>query len=768
MEKYTSKYLLICLAFSTNLFAQQNFWKTTNAKGNISKEQLNPRAHIPTKSVKLDLAYDNLVNYLNNTNQQNFLLKFPTENGKFNTYRIVETSNLSPELQTKYPDIKSFSGYNTNDLTEKINFSLSPQFGLYGLVSNGNKTVLIDAYTKNKASYIVYDKKDLVNTNSFKCATEPSESALGIDNLNFETIKQSSRTATQNGSLRKFRLAITTTTEYSDFVIKQANLSSGTEAQKKASILAAVNLSLTRINGVLKNDVGVFLELISNTDQLFFIDNDSFNSNDAEQMIDENIIVTNNIIGANNYDIGHLFFKVNNFNDSNGLAYSPAVCVNSYKAGGVTGTVAPVGDAFDIDFTAHEIGHQLGANHTHNNNCNRSIANSIEPGSGSTIMAYTGICAPNVQQNSDAYYHTRSIEEINTNLNRISCAQLVQTSNVAPVITAQLNNSYNLPIATAFALETSATDANGDQLTYTWEQMNPQVAESTTRNLPPLSSNTRGPSFRSFPPKNEGIRYFPRLEKILTNELVFETNPYNSSPSNYNLNNWEVIPNVARTMNFSVTVRDNNTQVGFTTRQNVSLNFVGEAGPFRVTSQTINEGWKQNNQVTINWDVAGTNSGVINTQNVKILLSVDGGKTFDYVLAESVPNNGSYTFTVPAGLGITNKARIMIKAIDNVFLAVNAANFEISDKLATSEINSKDLATISPNPSNGIINLDFTNSFTTGKITVTDLAGRTVYSNKLNSSKSQQVNLSSLSNGVYIVSIEAGNEQFTKKVIIKK
>ena len=276
MEKYTSKYLLICLAFSTNLFAQQNFWKTTNAKGNISKEQLNPRAHIPTKSVKLDLAYDNLVNYLNNTNQQNFLLKFPTENGKFNTYRIVETSNLSPELQTKYPDIKSFSGYNTNDLTEKINFSLSPQFGLYGLVSNGNKTVLIDAYTKNKASYIVYDKKDLVNTNSFKCATEPSESALGIDNLNFETIKQSSRTATQNGSLRKFRLAITTTTEYSDFVIKQANLSSGTEAQKKASILAAVNLSLTRINGVLKNDVGVFLELIPNTDQLFFIDSDSF------------------------------------------------------------------------------------------------------------------------------------------------------------------------------------------------------------------------------------------------------------------------------------------------------------------------------------------------------------------------------------------------------------------------------------------------------------------------------------------------------------
>ncbi|WP_291119160.1 zinc-dependent metalloprotease [Empedobacter sp. UBA7248] len=773
MEKSISKYLLICLAFSTNLFAQQNFWKTNNAKGSISKEQLNTRAHIPTKSVKLDLAYDNLVNYLNNTNQQSFLLNFPTENGKFNTYRIVETSNLSPELQTKYPDIKSFSGYNTNDLSEKINFSLSPQFGLYGLVSNGNKTVLIDAYTKNKASYIVYDKKDLVNTNSFKCTTEPSESALGIDNLNFETIKQSSRTATQNGSLRKFRLAITTTTEYSDFVIKQANLSSGTETQKKAAILAAVNLSLTRINGVLKNDVGVFLELIPNTDQLFFIDSDSFqdpniNSDSAARYnLDENITVTNNVIGVANYDIGHLFFQVNNDNDSNGLANTPAVCNNRVKAGGVTGTIVPIGDAFDIDYTAHEIGHQLGAYHTQNNNCNRTLSSSVEPGSGSTIMAYTGICSPNVQNQSNAYFHTKSLEEMARVINSVNCGQFVTTANTAPTITSTLKTEYKIPISTAFALETLASDSNNDQLTYSWEQMNPEVSETSIKSLPPISSNSQGPNFRSFSPQKVGIRYFPRLEKIISNELVFQTNPYLSNVSNYDKNNWEVIPSVPRTMNFSVTVRDNNSEVGLTARQNVQLNFLN-FGPFKVTSQSIAENWKQNNTATITWDVAGTDANGIDTQNVKILLSVDGGKTFDYVLAESVPNNGSYTFTVPAGLGITNKARIMIKAIDNVFLAVNSTDFSIESSLTTNDIKGKDLATISPNPSNGIINLDFTKSFTTGKITVTDLAGRTVYSNKLNSSKSQQVNLSSLSNGVYIVSIEAGNEQFTKKVIIKK
>lgn len=770
MKKVTSTFIIATLLFGGNVLAQQNFWRTASEISSKSKEQQIKRSHTPTKSIKLDLSYDNLVKYLTNTNARSIsrLLKFPDENGKFITYKITESSNFSEELQQKYTDIKSYTGYNIDNPNQRINFSLSPQFGLFASLINGDKTILIDNFSKNNSSYIIYDKKNLISDNSnFKCNVEENENGLGIDNLNFETITKSARLSANDGNLRKFRLAITTTTEYSNYIIQQANVTNGTLAQKNAAILAAVNVSMTRINGILKNDVGILLELVPNTDQLFFIDNDSFESTNSNQMLEENIIVTNNTIGASNYDIGHLFFKVNNLNDSNGLANLAAICQNNRKAGGVTGTVAPIGDAFDIDFTAHEIGHQLGANHTHNNACNRSIANSMEPGSGSTIMAYAGICSPNVQQNSDAYYHTRSIEEINNNLNTISCAQLLPTANVAPVITAQLNNSYNLPIATAFALETSATDANGDQLTYTWEQMNPQVAETTTRSLPPLSSNTRGPSFRSFPPKNEGIRYFPRLEKILTNELVFETNPYISSSSNYNLNNWEVIPNVARTMNFSVTVRDNNTQVGLTTRQNVSLNFVAQAGPFRVTSQTINENWVQNNQATINWDVAGTNANGINTQNVKILLSTNGGESFDKVLAESVPNNGSYTFRVPGGLGNTNTARIMIKAVNNVFLAVNSTNFSIESSLETEEPENNTFD-ISPNPSNGIINLRLPEFSRSGSIRIVDITGRVVYSNTLASTANQQLNLSHLSNGVYIVSVELDNKQFTKKIIIKK
>ena len=769
MKKLHYISFVIALLFSQNVFSQQNFWRTASAKKNVTNEDLVKRAHTPTKSIKLDFLYDNFVNYLTNISQKSSetLIKFPNNKGEFSNYRIVENSSLSPELQQKYPSIKSYVGYNVDQPSEIINFSFSPQFGLYGSITNGEKTTLIDPYQKDKLSYIIYDKNDLVKSKDYNCLLDVTESGLGVDNLKLDRVK-SARNQANDGKLLKFRLAVTTTTEYSNYVIQQANVTNGTEAEKKAAILAAVNISISRINGILKNDLGVVLELIPTTDQLFFINSDTFEVTDSYQMIDENVLVTNTIIGATNYDIGHLFFQVNTAKNSNGLANTPAVCLDNYKAGGVTGTIIPVGDAFDIDFTAHEIGHQLGAHHTHNNNCNRTYATSVEPGSGSTIMAYTGICPPNVQKNSNDYFHTKSIEEINSTLNSISCGQIISTSNTAPVITVNLKPSYTIPTSTSFALETTATDKENDQITYNWEQMNNEVSETSISSLPPVSSNLQGPNFRSFPPQKVGIRYFPRLEKILVNQIIFETNPYLSSPSQYEQNNWEIIPSVARTMKFAVTVRDNNTQTGQTARQDVNISFVNTGASFSVTSQTMNEFWKQNNPATIKWNVAGTTANGIDTPNVKILLSTNGGLSFDKVLAESVPNTGSYTFSVPAGLGNTSQARIMIKAIDNVFLAVNSANFTIESTLGTIEENQKETFTISPNPSKGIITIDLAESANNAQLKVVDIVGRTVYTSKLNASKSQQINLSHLINGVYIISLETNKQTFTKKMIIKK
>lgn len=763
------KSILLALLLSGSQFAlaQQNFWRTVNQK-TIQTEIKVERAHTPTSSIKMSLNYDDLVNYLTNVSGKNtqIILKFPDTNNVLNDYIIEESSNFHPDLQAKYQTIRSYTGYNIANPSERINFSISPQFGLYGMISGTNGTILIDTYTKDKSTYLIYDKSNLVRKqNDFTCGVEEGEEGLGIDNLNLsDSVQQVQIQSKVNDSkLRTFRLAITTTTEYSNYIIQQANITNGTESEKLAAILAAVNLSMTRINGILRNDVGAFFQLISDTDKLFFITTDTFDANDAEQMIEENTIVVNNIIGSANYDIGHLFFKVNSASASNGLAYTPSVCINSVKAGGVTGTVVPVGDPFDIDFTAHEMGHQLGARHTQNNACNRDTTASAEPGSGSTIMAYTGICTPNVQKNSDPYYMSISIAQMNNILKNVSCGTITTTSNSAPTITIE-KSLYTIPHSTPFILDAKGDDIDGDDLTYNWEQTDKTVGEK----MPPVSGNKLGPMFRSWPSKKESYRYFPRLEKILENKIVFVTNSYSGSTNQLPNNNWEVVPSVARYLNFSVVVRDNNSSVGQTASSNIRLSISEAAGPFKVSSQDTGDYWAYNQPASITWDVAGTDANGIDTQNVKILLSVDGGKNFDYILAETAPNNGKYDFTVPSDIKLTKEARIMIKAIDNVFLAVNAANFEISDKLAISDITTKDLASISPNPSNGMINLDFSKSFTTGKITVTDLAGRTVYSNNLNSSKSQQVNLTSLTNGVYIISIETGNEQFTKKIIIKK
>lgn len=733
--------------------AQQNMWSRTVDN---TVEKIRERNVRTSKYQLVNLNAEELKHQLTMapdrnrlTSEKGILLKFPNDQGAFDTYEVYEASTMHADLQARYSEIRSYLGKKVGEPDTSIRFTFDPYFGLNAVVRGSKGTYYIDSYSKDNKTYMVYDRKNATSQSRFECLFK-GDSPLSelIPGIHGKTVA--------DGLMRRYRLAITTTTEYTAYAAQQAGVGTGTDAQKKAAVLAAVNLAVTRLNQVFENEISVSLQLVANTDLLFFTSADTFNALDAGQMIDENVVVTNNVIGANNYDLGHLFFQATQGND-NGLAYTPSVC-SSVKAGGVTGSAIPVGDPFVIDFVAHEMGHQFGANHTQNNNCNRNNNTSVEPGSASSIMGYAGICSPNVQNNSDAYFHAVSIREMYTRITGAgNCSVNTATANSEP--TANAGPDRTIPMGTPFALTGLGADPDGDAITYNWEQIDFGAAT-----MPPRPENIQGPMFRSLWASTSPTRYFPKLSTIVEgydSTIITATNP----------KSWEKLSTTARTLNFSLLVRDNKPVGGQTGRDDIQLTVSTAAGPFTVSSQnTTGIIWDVGTSQTITWNVANTNAAPVNTANVTILLSKDGGLTFPYTLVDSTPNNGSYTFNVPGGLGTSSTARIMIKAIDNVFLNVNSTNFTINSTLGISEAEKAEAEVkIYPNPSKGIFTIE-TEASNGMTYSVFAMDGKLVNVKKELKAKKirEEVNLSYLPSGVYIVQVEKDGQKISKKLIIKK
>ncbi|MDH6253076.1 hypothetical protein M2347_002803 [Chryseobacterium sp. H1D6B] len=748
---------LAVLIVSASGFAQQNQWSRISQK---DVREARERSVKVSDFELLRLNTDELKLQLSNAPDRNkmpsakgVLIRFPNQRGTFDTFEVVEASTMHPELQSRYSDIRSYMGHKVGDPATKIRFTYDSYFGLNAIVRSIKGMYYIDSYSKDNKNYMVYDRNNASSSRAFQCLFKEDE-----------TLKQSIEAGMQHktvvdGLLRRYRLAITTTTEYTAYIAQQAGVGAGTDAQKKAAVLAAVNLVVNRVNEVFENDISVTLQLIPNTDLLFFINDDTFNALDAYQMIDENQTVADNAVGAANYDIGHLFFQASQGND-NGLAYTPAVCDNNVKAGGVTGSAIPVGDPFAIDYVAHEMGHQFGANHTQNNACNRNTNTSIEPGSASSIMGYAGICPPNVQNNSDAYFHSISINEMYTKITGTgNCGVNTATGNNEPA--ANAGPDKTIPKETPFALTGIGNDPDGDAVTYNWEQIDFGAAQ-----MPPRPANAVGPMFRSLLATTSPTRYFPRLSTIVGgyNGAIITQTDFRA---------WEKLSSVARTLNFSLLVRDNNPAGGQTGRDDIQLTVSAAAGPFIVTSQNASGVvWNTGESKTITWNVANTNAAPVSTANVMILLSTDGGLTFPQTLVASTPNNGMYTFNVPSGLGNTTTARLMIKAIDNVFLNVNTTNFTINSTLGVNDLEkSEDGLKIYPNPSKGIFTIE-TNAKNNISYTVFAMDGKLVSQKKevrSNGGKiSEKVNLSNLPSGVYLIQVDKDDQKISKKLIITK
>ena len=633
--------VFLLLFISSSVLADSNPWKSVREKS-FATADMN-RWIIPQTYQTIELDMEQLENTLAQAPLRfsdasygtPVVLSLPMPNGELERFQIYDAPVMHDDLAAKYPYINSYAGVGLDDPTASLRFDVT-QFGFHAMVLSGKHSgVFIDPYARgNTDYYISYYKKDFHTKKEMDCHFK-GDADMDTDISQMESVQG-------DCMFRTYRLALACTGEYAQF-----------HGGNVPDVMAAYNTSMTRVNGVYERDAGLTMVLVPNTDTLIFLDagSDPYTNNNGGTMLGQNQTTCDNLIGTANYDIGHVFST-----GGGGIAQLNAPCTNN-KAEGVTGAGSPVGDPFDIDYVAHEMGHQYGANHTQNNACNRNGNTAMEPGSASTIMGYAGICNPNVQFNSDAYFHAISIQEIANNIvngSGSNCPVLTDPGNNAPTVDAG-NPTYTLPVSTPFRLTAIATDLDGDALTYCWEQM-----DNTPATMPPVSTNTAGPAFRSFDPVPEAYRYFPKLTDLV----------------NGIDDDWEELPSVARDMNFRVTVRDNNQGVGCTEEDDLTLNFSAAAGPFLVLNPNTALEWFSGETQTVTWDVAGTDAAPVSCDNVDILLSLDGGLTYTDTLAIGVANTGSFNITVPVVNSTT--CRVMIFCSDNVFFDISDENFTIT------------------------------------------------------------------------------------------
>jgi subtilisin-like proprotein convertase family protein len=572
------------------------------------------------------------------------LLTVGLADGSADIFRMVRYEMMEPELAAAYPDIRTFKGVSISNPRRTIQADVSSN-GFRAVIRDEKGMMYIDPFQRNdKEHRIVYFRKDFQGHEEWVCH---------FDEVSGGFQSHSGQRLQGDCMFRSYRLALATTGEYSNYF-------GATSSAQSGLVMAQVVTAVNRVNDVYEADLTCRLILVANTNLVFYYNptTDPYSNSNGSQMLGQNQTTLDGVIGNSNYDIGHVFST-----GGGGVAYLNALCTNNIKAGGVTGLAAPVGDAFYIDYVAHEMGHQFGGDHTFNGTAgscsgNRVSSSAYEPGSGSTIMAYAGICgAQDLQPHSDPYFHARSILQIDNHTTGTNCAAFITLNNTAPVAVSVAD--HTIPISTPFILTAQATDANGDSLSYCWEEYDLE----TTSSEPPASNDVDGPLFRSFNPTPSPDRYVPRLSDLVTN-----TN-----------NMWEVLPSVTRNMTFRMTVRDYHNIAGCTDEDDIIVTANSTAGPFTVTSQNAPVTWQEGNLQTITWNVANTTAAPINCANVDIRLSYDGGFTYPGVLALNEPNDGSASVSIP--IGTTNAGRVMVKASNNIFFDINNADIVIEQGL---------------------------------------------------------------------------------------
>ena len=615
----------------------QNFSGKQKVNANVS--------HIKSKNL-YGLNLEKLQTTLGNVSSrsvanQGTIISLPNAKGKMENFQIWEYSNMTPDLQAKYQDIKSYVGTSLEDPTAYLRFSMSPQ-GLSSIIIRSESSEYIEPYTSDSKTYVVFDansrKNGKAEEETFECAVKDATDAVS------ETV--SKKTAGTN----VFRLALSCTGEYGQYFLTKAGTpTTATDAEKKAVILAALNATATRINALYEKDLSVHYNLISETESLIFFNasTDPYSTAGGPDTANSGINSTLGATATTLYDIGHLVDK----KDANGAAYVGVICGSSLKAGGWTSHNLPEGATFDIDYVAHEMGHQMGAGHTYTFYSNQ-LDQKVEPGSGSTIMAYTGITGNlDVQYNSHDNFHYNSITQIKTKINGITCGTNIPYT-FTPTVSAGAD--YVIPSSTPFVVKATTSDTNTASYTYSFDETDQAATAQIGANSIAYLAKPSGPNFRAVPPTKNPYRYFPNFDVVL---------------AGVNTTRWESVSSVARNLNFGVVLRTNDPLTPNIAQDAMMVTVNAASGPFKVTAPTFGQSLASGGNFTVTWDVANTSAAPVNTANVNLKISKDGGKTFTTLL-DNTPNDGNETVTIPSDFSATN-AYILIEAVNNIYYAVS-------------------------------------------------------------------------------------------------
>lgn len=540
-------------------------------------------------------------------------VKIPNLQGGKDVFVLKRVNFIADEVANQYT-IQTFQGYKKEKPNTRIALNRSKNhFSAEILDNKESYSIATNKVTKNGFIHIRLIPDTQIQEPR-ACNTEVLDLPSN-ERKTFQTKDLNTRIINNVQSKKTFRIALSAAGEYSQQF--------GGSPYSTQNVLNALAAGLNTVNLIYKRDLGVNLLLVSDSRSVYQDPTtDPFNIDQHPALVLEdhhNYLVST--YGSASFDVGHLIV----WGNRDGAGSIGSVCSSEDKGRGFS-RANTSNKILWVDFVCHELGHQFGSKHNQAGaSCRSAPDYRFEVGTGGSIMSYAGSsCNTGYTNESFPFFHYASINSMLTVINSTSCSTGSTGNNSnAPIITA--NQNITIPKQTPFILVGSGSDADGDSITYQWEQYD---GNSTGVSGNPDCSSTIDPLFKFKEPTTANYRFFPELANVLAGENNSQT--------------WEKLPCVARNMTFSLLGRDNNSDYGKIGQDQMTIT-VANTGPFEITSLNSGETLTGDSYQTITWDVNGTNS---HCPNVDILISTDGGNSYTEV-SNNVSNNGSQQIQIP-------------------------------------------------------------------------------------------------------------------------